>query len=230
MKKPFISVVIPALNEAKNIQRCLKAIEQQRFDGVEIIVVDNGSTDRTVKLAQAFDCKVIYEYRHSVSAARQTGFLEASGGVIASTDADTIIGPDWLGQIAAEFLYDPELIGLYGPVHLQGFRKIVGKQTIEKAFGQFLNINQKLKRPHFCGANFAVRRDAFLKTGGFRHRHQSFYQKAEDVQLSLKLKQLGQIRYQKDLVVFTSPRRLNGAYFVNNTKTYLKVVWLKKTC
>ncbi len=230
MKKPFISVVIPALNEAKNIQQCLRNIEKQRFDGLEVIVVDNGSTDQTVKLAREFNCKVIQEFKRGVSAARQAGFLEAKGEVVASTDADTLIGQDWLGQIAAEFLYDPELVGLYGPVHLQGFKKMVGKQTIEKAFAQFLKINQQLKRPHFCGANFAVRRDAFMKTGGFRHRHQSFYQKAEDVQLSLKLKQLGRIRYQKDLVVFTSPRRLNGAYFVDNTKTYLKVVWLKKTC
>jgi len=230
MKKPFISVVIPALNEAKTIQQCLKNIEQQRFDGVEVIVVDNGSTDQTAQLSRKFDCKVIHEYKRGVSAARQAGFLHAQGDVIASTDADTLIGPDWLGQIAAEFLYDPELVGLYGPVHLQGFKKVVGKQAIEKAFAQFLKINQQLKRPHFCGANFAVRRGVFLKTGGFRHQHQIFYQKAEDVQLSLKLKKLGKIRFQKDLVVFTSPRRLNGRYFFNNTKTYCKVVWLKQTC
>ncbi len=228
MPAPLVSVVIPTLNEGDHIERCLNSLADQSFRDFEVLVVDNGSTDGTVRRARAHRCRVLHESRRGVSAARQTGFAAARGRIVASTDADTVLPRDWLARIVASYRESPQLIGIYGPVRLQGDDRQARYRWVEDAFDGFLRFNQGLRRPHFCGANFAVRRDAFERVGGFRSRKNGvYYRTAEDVQLSLKLRRLGKVRYLKDLTVHTSPRNLNSfKYLWSNTKTYWAVAWL----
>jgi glycosyltransferase involved in cell wall biosynthesis len=223
--KPQISVVIPAHNEADTIEHCLDQLLKQRSHDVELIVVDNNSTDGTAQRARQFPCRVIQEPRPGVSCARQTGFDAAEGHIIASTDADTLVDTDWLWQIGSVFEENPSLAGVYGPVHLAPTNKL--RTSLDKAFLQFLEWNQRLRRPHFCGANFAVNRFAFQETGGFRSsRNGDYHQRAEDVQLALKLRTLGSVQFNKEMVVYTSARSISGRYLWSNTKTYCQVVWL----
>lgn len=101
---PTISVVIPAFNEERLIQRCLRALVEQHDPPDEILVVDNGSTDATVQLAQQFpEVRVLHETRQGVTYARRTGFDAARGDIIARIDADTIVHPTWCARIRADF-------------------------------------------------------------------------------------------------------------------------------
>lgn len=220
-----ISVVIPALNEDQEIEKCLQSLRNQSFSAFEIIVVDNGSTDDTVAVAHRFGCRVVHEARRGISYARQRGFDAAYGKIIASTDADTITPPDWLFIIYKSFAEDPECVGVYGTIRLQDKEKIRYGGLVEHLFTLFLRLNQRLGRPHFCGPNFAVRKDIFEKVLGFR-KDGLFYRKAEDLQLSLKLKEHGRVRFIRELVVYTSPRKLSGLkYLWSNAQDYFAIAW-----
>jgi len=226
-KRPRVSVVIPALNEGEEIELCLASLSRQRFRDFEVIVVDNGSTDDTEEVARRYGCRVIREARQGASFARQRGFEEARGEIIASTDADTVVPPDWLELIVRSFDEDPAQVGVYGKILLRE-RQGRGQWLAEFLFNLFLRLNHLLGRPHFCGPNFAVRREAFSRVGGFRAGDRP-YTVSEDLQLSLKLRKEGYILFHPRLVTYTSPRRLNHeslGYMWEHTKNYWAVTWL----
>ena len=110
-----VSVVIPARNEEREIGRCLDSLARQTFRDFEVIVVDNGSMDRTASLARSRRVRVIEEPRRGFSPARQAGFEAASGSIVASTDADTVVPPDWLARIEQAFKEQPQAVGVFGP-------------------------------------------------------------------------------------------------------------------
>jgi len=86
-----VSVILPCLNEEKGIGICIKKIKQvfneNLIDG-EIIVVDNGSSDKTFEIAKSFNVKVVYEPRKGYGRAYLTGFKEAHGDVVIMGDGD----------------------------------------------------------------------------------------------------------------------------------------------
>lgn len=91
-KRKLVSVVIPALNEAEAIQGVIKAIPTERLaeEGydTQILVVDNGSTDRTGELAKQAGADVVREERRGYGRAYKTGFKKAKGQIIVTADAD----------------------------------------------------------------------------------------------------------------------------------------------
>jgi glycosyltransferase involved in cell wall biosynthesis len=112
------SVVVPAWNEEACLGACLASIAAQDYDGpVEVIVVDNNSTDATASVARAHGATVVFEGVQGVCAARQTGAVAASGDVVVSTDADTVFDPAWLSRIDARLRADPALVAVAGPCH-----------------------------------------------------------------------------------------------------------------
>lgn len=228
-RPPKITVVIPVLNEENLLPDTLQSLRAQTFRDYDCVVVDNGSTDNTVKIARRFGCHVVTEERKGVGFARQRGFEEAQGEIIASTDADTIVPSDWLELIARSFQEKPNQAAVYGTILFRE-RQGLGKWLAEFLFAHFLRLNHFLGRPHFCGPNFAVRQEAFQAVDGFKDGNH-FYTVSEDVQLALKLKDKGDIHFHKGLVVYTSPRRLGKGghrYVWHHTKNYWSVVWLGK--
>ena len=84
-------MVIPAYNEADYLPAALRSLRAQDFPGaVEVIVVDNGSTDGTAVLARRLGARVVEEHAPGVCASRQRGTLAARGEIVVSTDADTV--------------------------------------------------------------------------------------------------------------------------------------------
>lgn len=102
--RPTVSVVVPTLNEASRIHRCLEALARQADPAEEIIVVDNGSDDETVAIARRFPrVRVVTEPRRGISYARLTGFDAARGDIIARIDADSVVRGDWVDRIRSLF-------------------------------------------------------------------------------------------------------------------------------
>jgi len=95
-----ISIVIPVYNEESQLAACRDAISQQKESPFEVIVVDNNSTDSTVRVALSFPfVTLIREPRQGVMHARTTGFDAARGDIIGRIDADTILPPDWTESV-----------------------------------------------------------------------------------------------------------------------------------
>jgi len=84
-----ISVVVPALNEEGYITSCLESLTSQSYDDYELIVVDGGSSDRAVELAEKYADQVIV-FRGPVGAARNIGVNRSRGEILAFVDADTV--------------------------------------------------------------------------------------------------------------------------------------------
>lgn len=89
-KSPLISIVIPAYNEEKIIEKILKSIKQQSYKNYELIIVDNDSEDKTTSIAKKYTNKVIWCPRKgfSASAARNEGVKHAKGDILVILDAD----------------------------------------------------------------------------------------------------------------------------------------------
>ena len=104
--QPLISVIIPAYNIEEYIDRCLESVCNQTYSNLEIIVIDDGSTDKTPLILDNWQKKdarirVIHKENEGVSKARNKGIESANGDYIGFVDGDDMISPDML-----EFLYD----------------------------------------------------------------------------------------------------------------------------
>jgi len=196
-----ISVVVPAYNEEKLLERCLQGVREQSFVDYELIVVDNASVDGTHEIADHYADKVIYEPAQGCAIARQTGFAASSSGIIASTDADTIVPRDWLQRIWTHFAESSDVIGVYGPFKFHDGTKLQNWWA-DRAITNFMRLNHALGFPQFIGSNFAVRRQPFESIGGFRTN----VEVSSDLDLSLRLRTVGKIILDSNLVVLTSAR------------------------
>ncbi|HUD05960.1 MAG TPA: glycosyltransferase [Candidatus Saccharimonadales bacterium] len=203
-KLPKISVVIPAFNESAMLPFCLKAINQQDYKGdIEVIVVDNASTDETAEIAKSFNAKVQYEPRHGVVFARRAGFKAASGGIIASTDADTIVPKNWISLIELA-LRDKQYSGVVGAYKLCNVNS--PSKRLAQILIPFFRTIDLLLGAHFAGANFAVYKKAYEGVGGFKTE----FITGEDLDLSYRLRKSGyKLKVAYSIRVKTSARRLN---------------------
>lgn len=229
-KTPKISVVVPALNEEKYLPALLESLDKQTLPREEfevVVVVDGRSTDSTKKIAQEWGAVIVDEDERGVSQARFDGFAAARGEIIASTDADSMVGRDWLEVIQFTFTSHPEYVGLTGPGYFydgSSFNKFLAGWP----YSLFQQVNLLIGLPSFPGFNFAVTRVAYLKSGGFNPNLVS----SEDVDLSLKLKKVGQLAFIPSMKVYTSARRVENQgrfkFFKHHAKNYLNFTILRK--
>ena len=205
------SVVIPAYNEEQYLGRCLEALERQTFpvDRVEVIVVDNGSTDATAEIARRYGVRVIAEPRKGVAHARQTGFATARGVVIVSTDADTVVPPSWVARIAEHFRADPALGAVYGPVYWPDGR-LMEQLLVRYPVTWGLWASNRVRRSLWWGSNFAVRQEVFWEAGGFPVQWSEG--SGEDTDLARRVRRIAPVRFDPDLVVYASSRCLREGW------------------
>jgi len=198
----MISIVIPSFNEEERIERCLVSLVQQDFprEEYEIIVVDGGSKDKTREIAEKYADLVFIQTSPKVGGARNDGALRARGEIIATTDADTILPPDWLSRIRQDFL-DPEVVMLYGPV------KPI-EATIKNRFYLFLansfaHIGYLTGTILFTlGCNSAFRAESFKKAGMYR-----VSDAGDDLEIAHRMRRIGKVKFDRKLFVSFSMRR-----------------------
>lgn len=203
-----ISVVIPAYNEQELLPSCLAAVlPQVRALAGECIVVDNTSTDRTADIARQAGCRVIHEPRPGVVFALQRGLHEATGDIVAFTDADTVIGPRWLEVVRTGFS-NQQTVAITGPVVFAGFR--------------LLSAWRFFYRSILLGSNMAVRRTDGIAVGGFDAR----YNLASDIAFGWALRSRGMITYLPAMRVTTSSRRFQAKPFSTGFRYVLNHLWM----
>ncbi len=119
--KPIVSAIVTTKNEQKHISNCLESIKKQNYsqDKIEIIVVDNNSTDRTKEIAKEYTNKV-YDYGPERSAQRNHGVRQASGEYILYLDADMILSKDVIKE-CVEKCENISIIALYIPERIVDF-------------------------------------------------------------------------------------------------------------
>jgi glycosyltransferase involved in cell wall biosynthesis len=200
MSKPQVSIVIPVYNEQKYIRNCLRSIEEQTVKPLEVIVVDNNSTDNTVKIAQSFKfVRVINESRQGIIPARTAGCNAAKGDVIARLDADTILSKDWVERVAGHFARDDILVGLGGVAGLAELSP-PGRFWFKWVLDHIRKSDiKRYETLHMYGHNMAFRRHAWDKIKKLLSDGSDSV--LEDLDLSFALARVGKVETKRDVVV-----------------------------
>ena len=219
MTEPLtISLVIPAYNEEAYIGACLDAVARNVQPHVlEVIVVDNNSTDRTAEVIAEYPGVVrVFESEKGITKARQCGFAHARGDILAFVDADTLPPEGWVDQIKKSFAEEPGLACLSGPYlyyDLSRFRRMVVSAWFVAAKPVYHLLGYLL-----LGGNFAIRRDVLEAMGGFDASIE-FY--GEDADIARRAKPFGRVLFDRHFVMPTSGRRLQHEGQVKTAAKYL---------
>jgi glycosyltransferase involved in cell wall biosynthesis len=208
-----LSFVVPAYNEEAYLPACLESILAQTRelgDQVEIIVVNNASTDRTRDVALGYPgVRVVDEQRKGLTFARQAGFAASTGELIANVDSDARLTPGWVAQVLREFEGRPELVALSGPLvyyDLTPSQRITVRLFYAVAFLVYLLNRYVLRAGSMVqGGNFVLRREALEKIGGFNTAI-AFY--GEDTDIARRMNGVGEVKFTFDLKMLSSARRL----------------------
>lgn len=218
MVKPHLTIIAPTLNEEGNIKSLFESIRRQTNIKAEIVVVDGGSIDKTVSIAESYYAKVIVEKGLPEFPSRNIGAKVASGDILLFTCADVIFPHGVLEKIIASFR-DADLVAITGP----DIPVASTLASMEYGLYNFLRfVFCKLpgrSRRFSTSTNFlAVRRIYFDKTGGFMANING------DGLMGRRLSELGKVKFSKDIKVFISSRRFHKMGFFKFNLHYLYVL------
>ena len=213
-----ISIVIPAYNEEKYLGPCLDAVQRNVLPHVlEVLVIDNASTDRTGEIARSYPgVRVVREDRKGLAYARQRGFEESRGAIIAFIDADTRPLPGWIARIGNAFTRDANMACISGPYRMYDIP--VFNQRISRCWDYFALPLYYLFGYIVIGGNFAIRRKVLAAMGGFDPTIQ-FY--GDDVNVGRQAKKHGRVRFDMQLVMPSSARRMKAEGYVRTIYRYV---------
>ena len=172
-----ISIVICTRNRAASLTQCLQSLLAMQWTGAyerEIVIVDNGSTDETRATIEGFAAQLpsglaealryVYEPRAGLSRARNAGIRQSTGEVVAFTDDDVLVSPDWCNEMHREFAADQRLC-------MMGGRILLARPTLQPVTYKTDERRRTFHSPHdfneVYGANTAFRRALFEQVGGF---------------------------------------------------------------
>lgn len=206
-KKDFkISLIIPAYNEEKYIGACLEHVIKNS-DGkfFEIIVVDNKSTDRTAEITKSFPgVKVVREEQKGLTYARQRGFIEAKGDILAYVDADTRMPRGYYEKVVHEFNKNSNLVCFSGPHEYYDIKRF--HQVLVKIFWKTIAFPIYVLVGYMTiGVNFAIRKETLEKMNGF-DTSIIFY--GEDTDIARRAHKYGKVKFSTNFGMPTSGRRL----------------------
>ncbi len=214
---PKISVYIPVFNGEAYLRPCIDGLLKQNYQADEILIIDDGSTDRTAQIAQSYGNAVRliqHPQNMGLSAARNTGLQNARNSLVACLDVDCVPSTGWLSVITYALLADPNIAGVGGNLF---------ETNVDSPADQYRckHMNQSwgdlgLKNPAFLfGANAIYRRDAIAKVGFY---NTEFRTNGEDVDMCSRLKTAGY-----DLIY--EPRAFAYHFRKDNLKSVLNMQW-----
>ena len=199
-----VSVVIPCHNE-ENVGKCIDSVLCSEYGEVEIIVVDDGSTDGTPSICKPYSDRNLIKYlrrseRGGPAKAVNLGAKAASGLIIAVLNADSIAPSNWIRKATEHFLSDGNVIAVGGPLKTstKTYWSLCGEKLDQLLLGPRLTLSP------LHGTNMFVRANV-LQALGFLNNNLDV---GEDLDLSLRLlsyskRTAGRVVFDHDLVVFT---------------------------
>ena len=209
---PKISIIVPAYNEEVTIKRCIQSLLDLNYPDHEIIVVDDGSTDKTLKEARKFEVsgvKVIHQKNQGKPNALNNGILSSNGEIVVTVDADTKLHKESLKRIANRFAANRSLGAVAGNVKVDpasGLLNIL--QATEYTTG--INLVRKAQSMLGCvmvvpGPIAALKKEAIKNVGFFSD--DTF---AEDFDITMKILKAGyKVEYEDKAIAYTdAPKNL----------------------
>ena len=175
------SIVIPSYNDADNLKKCLDSLLEIDYppENLELIVVDNNSTDNTAEIAEKFP-QVVYlkEARAGASHARNKGISRARYDILAFLDSDTIVTADWLRELVKPFL-EAETGAVGGAIYPFNRNNLISRYLGVSLFMRYHRYGGKRLLKGYPSCNLAVRKA--LVSGGFDTESFSTYGEDKDI-------------------------------------------------
>jgi glycosyltransferase involved in cell wall biosynthesis len=185
---PKVSVVVCAYNAETTMDACLASLQGLRYPAYEVVVVNDGSTDRTGQIADQYGgMHVVHQENKGLSAARNVGLAASTGEIIAYTDSDCVVDPDWLHYLVATFL-SSGLPAVGGPNLPPPEDSLVAACVAASPGGPLHVLLDDEEAEHIPGCNMAFRREVLEEIGGF---DPIFRTAGDDVDLCWRLQQRG---------------------------------------
>ncbi len=194
-----LSIVIPAFNEARLIERCLQSVAASLAANPrpglssEVIVVDNNSTDNTAPVARQAGARVVFEPINHIGRARNAGAAQATGDWLLFLDADSVLSPGLLADILS-VIDAGKCVGCGSTLSMQGL-PWWANGTLQLWRGMSILFRWA------AGALIVCRRDAFREVGGFSQEHYAL----EEIGLSKQLQQWGRPRGLQFIILTQHP-------------------------
>ncbi len=206
---PRVSIVVPVRNAEATLGDMLQGLVHQATpESAEILIVDNGSSDRSREIAESFPVKVLIETKLGPAAARNLGLRAARGEIIAHLDADTLPTRNWLRELLGAF-DDPDTVIAAG--RSISYAPETAPERYVEASGR-LDVETSRRRHPFPFApskNLAVRRTAAIRIGGWCEDMLT----GEDVDFCFRILREfpGEIAYRERAIVFHRNRQTDAA-------------------
>lgn len=166
IKKPYVTVIIPVYNEERCVKDCVTSLLDQDFKPLEIIMVDDGSTDNSVKICEELGLKIFQQNHRGPGAARNLGARNAKGNILVLIDSDMTFAPDYVSRLAAPVISGVAMAACHWNERVANWDNPWARcQTwfLENPDGR----RQPFKMPEKENVYRAVRKDFFLNSGGF---------------------------------------------------------------
>ena len=184
---PRVSVVVCSYNGSRTIRDTLKGMTDLAYPNYEVIVVNDGSTDNTPAIASEYDVKLISTENRGLSSARNTGWQEATGEIVAYIDDDAYPDPHWLHYLAWTFLHS-DYVGVGGPNIAPPGDGAIADCLANAPGGPIHVLLSDTEAEHIPGCNMAFRRKALADIKGFDERYRVA---GDDVDLCWRLQENG---------------------------------------
>ena len=220
-----ISVLIPAYNEEKTIGDCLEElvkIKKESTYPIEIIVCNNGSTDKTTEIVKQFPgVLLVHEKRRGTNYARQAAFEFSTGDIIACIDADCVPSKNWISRGASYFI-DTNTVSVSGICIVKDYPFTLVITGLQAIVFPLINITSKMFQNGgiIIGGNVFISRYALKSIGGF-DTSRKFW--GDDARMGKLLSQIdGGMHYSLSIRVTTSSRRFRENGFWKTSWNYSK--------
>lgn len=184
---PRVSVVVCTYNGSRTICDCCEGLKALQYPNLEVIIVNDGSTDGTEHLIRQYGFKVITTENRGLSSARNTGLEAATGEIVAYIDDDARPDPHWLSYLAHTFM-NSTYAGVGGPNIAPSGDGLIADCVANAPGGPIHVLLSDVEAEHIPGCNMAFRRSTLLEIGGFDAK---FRVAGDDVDICWRLQEKG---------------------------------------
>jgi glycosyltransferase involved in cell wall biosynthesis len=182
-----ISLYIPCYNAEKSINDCLQSVFNQSYKIDEILIIDDGSQDRTVEIAERYPVRIIrHKQNKGLAACRNTAFRKANNEFIASLDSDCIADPKWLTQLVNCFS-DDDIAGA-GGILIDRYTLSTADTWRSVHMAQHWGAELIEYPPFLYGNNTLFRKKSIEKAGFYNEKYRTNY---EDLDICMRIYNCG---------------------------------------
>jgi O-antigen biosynthesis protein len=227
---PKVSVIVCTFNGSRTLSGCLESLLRLEYPNYEVIIVNDGSTDATAKIAHSYGFRVITTENQGLASARNTGLRAATGEIVAYIDDDAYPDPHWLQYLANMFM-NTKHVGIGGPnIAPTGDGPIA--ECVAHSPGNPVHILlSDTEAEHIPGCNMAFRKAALEAIDGFDPQ---FRIAGDDVDVCWRLQQKGRtLGYSPGAMVWHHRRNSIRAYWkqqhnYGKAESFLEKKWPEK--